>query len=92
MRPNYDEGEEKTLPKSAIREQVTKLEIAKKIIVSADDIIGDEDELHNPVRVMTFEATNGVFNSTIGVIVTFLVLAVEGFSGNVKYNALGWSE
>jgi len=92
MRPNYDEGEEKTLPKSAIREQVTKLEIAKKIIVSADDIIGYEDELHNPVRVMTFEATNGVFNSTIGVIVTFLVLAVEGFSGNVKYNALGWSE
>ena len=81
----------KTPSTAAIREQLTKLEKTKDLLKSADDIIGYQDEVHEPVTVMSFEATNGVFNSTVGVILTFLVLAVEGFSGNVGYDSEGWS-
>ena len=94
--PRLEDGSEddgsQTPSVSAVKEKLIRLEKTKHLITAADDIIGYQDEIHAPVTVMSFEATNGVFNSTIGIILTFLVLAVEGFSGNVAYDSVtGWT-
>ena len=69
-----------------------KLEHSKRILKTADDLIGYQEETHMPVNVMGVHATNGVYNSTIGILLTLAFLAVEGFSsGGLKYNGKGWA-
>ena len=64
---------------------------AKTILKSADDLIGYQEEIHMPVNVMGVHATQGVYNSTIGILLTFAVLAVEGYSsGGLEY-VDGWA-
>jgi len=74
-----------------LQETEEQLMAAKTILKSADDLIGYQEEIHMPVNVMGVHATNGVYNSTIGILLTFLVLAVEGYSsGGLAYES-GWS-
>lgn len=64
---------------------------AKTILQSADNLIGYQEEIHMPVNVMGVHATQGVYNSTIGILLTFAVLAVEGYSsGGLEY-VDGWA-
>ena len=73
-----------------MQEATEKLHVAKNIIGTADALIGYQEEVFNPINVMGVHATNGVYNSTIGILLTFLVLALEGSSGGLAYNPLGW--
>ena len=86
----------KNTPKPSTFAELTntseKLEHSKRILKTADDLIGYQEETHMPVNVMGVHATNGVYNSTIGILLTLAFLAVEGFSsGGLKYNGAGWA-
>ena len=73
-------------------EQKEGLLVVKSLLKTADDLIGYHEEMHNPVTVMGVSATGAVYNSTIGILITFAVLAVEGFSsGGLGYLPTGWS-
>ena len=83
-------------PKPQTFQQLTelsvKLEHSKRVLKTADDLIGYQEEIHMPVNVMGVHATNGVYNTTIGILLTLAVLAVEGFSsGGLTYDNAGWS-
>ena len=44
------------------------------------------------MTVMGFQATNGVYNSTVGLLVTLLIFALEGYSNStLEYGPAGWS-
>ena len=86
----------KNTPKPQTFQQLTelsvKLEHSKRVLKTADDLIGYQEEIHMPVNVMGVHATNGVYNTTIGILLTLAVLAVEGFSsGGLTYDNAGWS-
>ncbi|GMH57371.1 hypothetical protein TrLO_g12679 [Triparma laevis f. longispina] len=86
----------KNTPKPQTFQELTdtslKLEHSKRVLKTADDLIGYQEEIHMPVNVMGVHATNGVYNTTIGILLTLAVLAVEGFSsGGLKYDAQGWA-
>ncbi|GMH75508.1 hypothetical protein TL16_g06782 [Triparma laevis f. inornata] len=71
--------------------QEKKLKEVKELLMRSDDLIGYQEEIHLPVNVMGFHATSGVYNSTVGILVTFFVLATEGWaSGGLSY-INGWA-
>jgi len=67
------------------------LRATQRLLEKSDELIGYQEEVHLPVNVMGFHPTAGVYNSTVGILVTFLVLAVEGYaSGGLGYDN-GWA-
>ena len=47
--------------------------------------------VHKPTKVMGYPATQNVVSSSLGIILTGFVLAVEGFSGSdIVYDSMGW--
>mmetsp|Transcript_27206 Transcript_27206/g.73516 ORF Transcript_27206/g.73516 Transcript_27206/m.73516 type:complete len:524 (+) Transcript_27206:89-1660(+) len=75
-----------------VEKECISLESAKRILATADDLIGYQEETFNPVTVMGFQATNGVYNSTVGLLVTLLIFALEGYSNStLEYGPAGWS-
>ena len=50
------------------------------------------DELiHNPTKILGYIASTTVISSALGIILTGLVLALEGFSGSsIAYDINGW--
>ncbi len=69
-----------------------RLETAMNVLQAADELVGYQEETHMPITVMGIPASGGVYNSTIGILITFLVLAVEGYSsGGLQYSASGWA-
>jgi ElaB/YqjD/DUF883 family membrane-anchored ribosome-binding protein len=79
------------LSSSEQAEMITRLKHAKNILKAADNFIGYQEEQHHPVSVMGVHASKGVYNTTIGIVLTLLVLSLEGFSSaNIKY-VNGWA-
>ena len=92
MSPFRRDNRKKVASFREIEESRRALEASKRLLKAADDLIGYQEEAHDPVTVMGVPATDGVYNSTIGILLTFAVLAVEGYSGGgLSYSVTGWS-
>ena len=64
---------------------------AKALLTEVDECINFHELIHKPTRVMGYPATHNVIGSSLGIILTGFVLAVEGFSGSgIAYDANGW--
>ena len=64
---------------------------AKALLTEVDEFINFHELIHKPTRVMGYPATHNVIGSSLGIILTGFVLAVEGFAGSgIAYDANGW--
>ena len=70
---------------------IRKINHAKFLIQQIDESINFNELVHKPTKVMGYPATQNVVSSSLGIIITGFVLAVEGFSGSdIVYDSMGW--
>lgn len=78
------ENEDKTL-------EFKQISQAKVLLQQVDESINFHELIHKPTKVMGYAATQNVISSSLGIILTGFVLAVEGFSGSrISYDLNGW--
>ena len=64
---------------------------AKTLLKEVDESIHFEELIHNPTKILGFTASPNVISSALGIILTGLVLAMEGFAGSgISYDSNGW--
>ena len=70
---------------------IKQINHAKFLLQQIDESINFNELIHKPTKVMGYPATQNVIGSTLGIILTGFVLAVEGFSGSdIVYDSMGW--
>ena len=70
---------------------IKQINHAKFLLQQIDESINFNELIHKPTKVMGYPVTQNVIGSTIGIILTGFVLAVEGFSGSeIVYDSMGW--
>jgi hypothetical protein len=78
------ENEDKTL-------EFKQISQAKVLLQQVDESINFHELIHKPTKVMGYAATQNVISSSLGIILTGFVLAVEGFSSSgISYDLNGW--
>ena len=64
---------------------------AKTLLKEVDESIHFEELIHNPTKILGNTASPNVISSAFGIILTGLVLAMEGFAGSgISYDSNGW--
>ena len=64
---------------------------AKTHLKEVDESIHFEELIHNPTKILGYTASPNVISSALGIILTGLVLAMEGFAGSgISYDSNGW--
>ena len=64
---------------------------AKTLLKEVDESIHFEELIHNPTKILGYTASPNVISSALGIILTGLVLAMEGFAGSgISYDSNGW--
>ena len=64
---------------------------AKTLLKEVDESIHFEEWIHNPTKILGYTASPNVISSALGIILTGLVLAMEGFAGSgISYDSNGW--
>ena len=70
---------------------IKQINHAKFLLQQIDESINFNELIHKATKVMGYPATQNVISSTLGIILTGFVLAVEGFSGSdIVYDSMGW--
>jgi len=74
-----------------IKEDLNELRSAKALLEQVDESINFNDLMYKPTKVLGYSANQNVIGSTLGIIATGTVLAIEGFSGSgISYDINGW--
>ena len=77
--------------KKYLKLQIRQINHSKFLLQQVDESINFNELIYKPTRVMGYPATQNVIGSSLGIILTGFVLAVEGFSGsNITYDINGW--
>ena len=77
--------------KKDLKLEIRQINHSKFLLQQVDESINFNELIHKPTRVMGYPATQNVIGSSLGIILTGFVLAVEGFSGsNITYDINGW--
>ena len=72
-------------------EQLNQLRSAKALLEQVDESINFNDLMYKPTKVLGYSANQNVIGSTLGILATGTVLAIEGFSGSgISYDINGW--
>ncbi len=74
-----------------VNEELKQLRSAKALLEQVDESINFNDLMYKPTKVLGYSANQNVIGSTLGIIATGAVLAIEGFSGSgISYDINGW--
>ena len=72
-------------------ELLNQLRSAKALLEQVDESINFNDLMYKPTKVLGYSANQNVIGSTLGILATGTVLAIEGFSGSgISYDINGW--
>ena len=64
---------------------------SRSLLKEVDESIYFDELIHNPTKILGYIASTTVISSALGIILTGLVLALEGFSGSsITYDINGW--
>ena len=64
---------------------------AKTLLKEVDESIHSEELIHNPIKILVYTVSPNVISSALGIILTGLVLAMDGFTGSgISYDSNGW--
>ena len=64
---------------------------SRALLKEVDESIYFDELIHNPTKILGYIASTTVISSALGIILTGLVLALEGFSGSsIAYDINGW--
>ena len=64
---------------------------SRALLKEVDESIYFDELIHNPTKILGYIASTTVISSALGIILTGLVLALEGFSGSsITYDINGW--
>ena len=64
---------------------------SRSLLKEVDESIYFDELIHNPTKILGYIASTTVISSALGIILTGLVLALEGFSGSsIAYDINGW--
>ena len=89
-RRHFLEGKE-SYGKISENQQKIRMTKAKNLLKEVDESIHSEELIHNPTKILGYTASPNVISSALGIILTGLVLAMEGFAGSgISYDAKGW--
>ena len=79
------------MEKISENQQKMRMTKAKILLKEVDESIHFEELIHNPTKILGYTASTNIISSVLGIILTSLVLAMEGFAGSgISYDANGW--
>ena len=66
--------------------------VTKDVLKQIDENINFTEIIHKPTSVLGYRADNGLIGSVLGILVTGMLLALQGFvESGVVYSANGWT-